>query len=105
MEETVLIKFKEIKSKYVPAIFPDLVFCKRISKEMILLPCGTIKYLDEKRYGGNGSLAMDREKGICQICGSDKNTVIHHNNGFSNDLKDLIICCKKCHSKIHNGKE
>lgn len=105
MEDAFSIKFKEVKNKYVPFTFPELKFCKRISYEMILLPYGKIKYLDEQRYGGNGALAMDREKGLCQICGSDKNVIIHHNNGFSNELEDLVICCRSCHRRIHIGKE
>ena len=64
MEDSFSIKLKEIKNKYVPFSFPELKFCKRISHEMILLPYGKTKYLDEQRYGGNGALAMDREKGL-----------------------------------------
>ena len=36
------------------------------------------------------------------MCGSTENIVIHHNNGFSNDLEDLVVCCKKCHAKLEN---
>ena len=76
----------------------------RINGEMLKLPDGSIRYVDEKRYGGNGMLVLDRAKGKCEICGSDENVVIHHNNGYSNDPSDLICLCSKCHGKVHSGE-
>lgn len=75
----------------------------RISREMIRLPNGKVRYVDEKRYGGNGMIALDKSKGKCEKCGSDENIVIHHSNGYSNELKDLICLCKKCHLKLHRS--
>ena len=79
---------------------PQLSVCKRISYEKIQLPNGKMQYVDEKRYGCNGGLAFDRAGGKCEICGSEENLVIHHNNGYSNELEDLVVCCKKCHGRL-----
>lgn len=79
---------------------PQLGVCKRVSYEQILLPNGTLKYVDEKRYGGNGGLAYERAQGKCEVCGSEENLVIHHANGYSNELEDLVVCCKKCHAQL-----
>ena len=76
----------------------------RVNAEMVRLPNGTIRYVDEKRYGGNGMLVLDRAQGKCEWCGSEDNVVIHHMNGFSNNPEDLICLCKKCHGKAHTGE-
>lgn len=73
-----------------------------LNRETIRLPNGTIKYIDEKRYGGNGSKIISKYNGCCAKCGSDKNIVIHHKNGYSNDIEDLIVLCKSCHGKEHS---
>ena len=93
-------KRKGLKDK-VNAL-PQLTVCERLSYEQVRLPNGEIHYVDEKRYGGNGGLALDRAEGRCEICGSEENIVIHHNNGFSNELEDLVVCCKKCHASLEN---
>lgn len=76
--------------------------CTRLNAEMIRLPDGTTRFIDEKRYGGNGMFVLDRAGGKCEICGSTDNVVIHHNNGNSNDPSDLMAVCAKCHGKIHS---
>lgn len=93
-------KRKGIKAKEID--LPQLAVCERLSCEQILLPNGAIHYVDEKRYGGNAGLALDRAEGKCELCGSTENLVIHHNNGFSNELEDLVVCCKKCHARLEN---
>lgn len=75
----------------------------RLNADTLRLPDGSIRYVDEKRYGGNGMLVIDRAGGKCEICGSDENVVIHHNNGYSNDPQDLICLCSKCHGKVHSS--
>ena len=91
-------KRKGIKGKM--SDLPKLTVCERLSYEQIRLPSGAIHYVDEKRYGGNAGLALDRAEGRCELCGVTENLVIHHNNGFSNELEDLVVCCKKCHAKL-----
>ena len=56
--------------------------------------------IDEKRYGGNGLKVLERDEFKCVKCGSPENICIHHNNGLSNELNDLITLCRKCHSNI-----
>lgn len=56
--------------------------------------------IDEKRYGGNGKKALERDGYKCVMCGSSDNICIHHNNGMSNKLEDLIVLCRKCHSNV-----
>lgn len=99
--ETQWAEYKRNKKTTVKEL-PQLEVCKRISYESIRLPNGKIQYVDEKRYGGNGGLAFDRSGGKCELCGSEENLVIHHNNGYSNNLEDLLICCKRCHGKLEN---
>lgn len=56
--------------------------------------------IDEKRYGGNGKKALERDGYKCVMCGSADNICIHHNNGMSNNLEDLVTLCRKCHSNV-----
>lgn len=77
---------------------------KRLNREMLMLPNGSTRYIDEKRYGGNGALAIDLANGKCEICGSEENIVIHHNNGTSNEIEDLFCLCRKCHGKVESGE-
>lgn len=77
--------------------------CVRLNAEMVRLPDGQTRYVDEKRYGGNGMLALDLAGGKCEMCGSSESLVIHHNNGYSNDIEDLYVLCTGCHGAVHSG--
>lgn len=83
----------------------ELNLVRKISKEQILLPDGTSKFIDNKRYGGNAEYVYELANCKCEICGESKSDLllIHHNNGYSNDLEDLYLLCKKCHSNVENG--
>lgn len=88
----------------------DFRYIQKLSYEAIRLPNGKIHYVDEKRYGGNGMLAWDRAKGVCEFCGTTENLCLHHKNGYSNELKDLIVLCRQCHRKLeikekNNGRK
>lgn len=76
----------------------------RLSGEQFALPSGEVHFVDEKRYGGNGMKVWDRANGKCEICGSTENLCIHHNNGYSNSLEDLVLVCRSCHRKIEAGE-
>lgn len=42
----------------------------------------------------------------CQICfKKNKNLILHHKDGNpeNNNVKNLIICCRQCHARIHKG--
>ena len=75
-----------------------------LSNEQIGLPNGETRFIDEKRYGGNGKSVLERANCKCEICGSSDNLCIHHMNGFSNDIDDLILVCRSCHRKIETGE-
>ena len=96
-------KWAEKKREYNANKKPELNCCRRLNAETLLLPDGQKKYVDEKRYGGNGALAYDRASGKCEDCGTTENLLIHHLNGYSNQLEDLIVLCTKCHGKHHSG--
>ncbi len=82
-----------------------LKMVKKLSCEQILLPDGNTKFIDNKRYGGNAEYVYELAGCKCEICGEtdSKKLVIHHNNGYSNDLEDLFLLCKSCHRKVENG--
>ena len=89
---------QRIESKDRPRLLNS---CKRVNANTILLPSGSTQYVDEKRYGGNGMLAFDLASGACEMCGAQDDLVIHHNNGYSNDIEDLYILCRHCHGIAH----
>lgn len=46
----------------------------------------------------------------CSVCGSSKELNVHHrtyeNHGNEvNHLEDLVVMCKNCHGKVHNGEQ
>jgi hypothetical protein len=101
--ETYWAQRKRIQNKnFEPT--EDYENIKILSHERVLLPNGKTKTVDNKRYGGNGFRALDRSKGKCEICGSEENICIHHKNGYSNELEDLMVVCRSCHRKIESGK-
>lgn len=95
-------KFRERQAKREQI---DLKYVKKINYEQIALPDGTTKIIDNKRYGGNAEYVYDLAECKCEICGesNSKKLVIHHNNGYSNDLEDLYLLCKSCHGKVECG--
>ncbi len=83
----------------------EFKYIKKLSNEQFVLPNGEKRFIDEKRYGGNGMFVWDRSQGKCEICGSTENLCIHHNNGYSNNYEDLVIVCRSCHRDIEEGKK
>lgn len=94
-------KKREQKAKKLEQGFKHI---RVLSEEQFALPSGETRFIDEKRYGGNGKKVWDRAECKCEICGTEENLCIHHNNGYSNELEDLILVCRKCHRKIENNK-
>jgi len=73
------------------------------------------KYTKNKEYTAYINSKAWREKrkeklsiqNVCEICGSEENLHIHHNNykNFKNEqMKDLNVVCEKCHSDIHKQR-
>lgn len=81
----------------------DMKYITVLSSELLRLPNGETRYVDNKRYGGNAFKVYERAKGVCEICGSSENLCIHHMNGYSNEMDDLIVVCRKCHRQIEVG--
>ena len=77
---------------------------KRLNGSAVITPDGVTHTIDEKRYGGHGMQALDRAFGKCELCGSNENIVVHHNNGYSTELDDLVCLCVSCHGKAHTNK-
>lgn len=82
-----------------------LEMVKKLTHEQILLPDGNVKFIDNKRYGGNAEYVYELAECKCEICGESntKKLLIHHNNGYSNDLEDLYLLCHSCHKQVENG--
>lgn len=77
---------------------------KRLNGTTLVTPDMRKHHVDEKRYGGHGMQALDRAFGKCEKCGSNKDVRIHHNNGYSNELDDLVCLCFTCHCEAHKKK-
>jgi hypothetical protein len=68
-------------------------------------------WLDRRDFGGNWYKVYERDGGICQMCGSIKNIMVHHIDGNgagklnpeekNNGMSNLVLLCKSCHAKIH----
>lgn len=95
-------------SKMLPAttVYPyKLGNCTVVSGEQLIDEDGNPHFVDEKRYGGNGKIVLANANCTCQMCGTKGDILIHHNNGYSNDIQDLVVLCKKCHGKVESGVE
>ena len=55
-------------------------------------------------YRGN-FLRDNPQQRCCEICGDDRNIVIHHldQNRRNNKPENLIMLCKSCHAKVHRN--
>ncbi len=94
----------DVTKAELPVSYPyKLGNCEVVSQEQIILPNGKSRFVDEKRYGGNGKIVIAKSDGKCNGCQSMENTVIHHKNGYSNELEDLELLCTKCHGEKHRG--
>ena len=92
----------EITKEKLPSKYPYMLGnIKVCSQDQIITPKGENHFIDEKRFGGNGKIALSRANCQCEICKGD-NVVIHHCNDYSNELDDLIVLCTKCHGQVHS---
>lgn len=93
--------WKEQKRAQREKKLPKLTEGRRLNANTLLLPTGKTQNVDEKRYGGNGMLAFDLAGYRCEMCGANEDLLIHHSNGYSNDIEDLFILCTRCHGIAH----
>jgi 5-methylcytosine-specific restriction endonuclease McrA len=65
------------------------------------------------RNGNNAIIAVRKAGRRCQICGNTGNLAIHHKDGNgrnllegnkkpNNNLNNLMVLCRSCHSILHN---
>lgn len=65
-------------------------------------------YVNNKRYGGNYYLVIQRDRFKCSICGSIENLCVHHIDGYyenkpeNNEFNKMITLCRNCHSNVHS---
>lgn len=62
-----------------------------------------------KRFSGNRGYVLDRDGNKCTICGSKESLVVHHIDGYfenipqNNHVNKLITLCSKCHYAAHHN--
>ena len=93
-------------------------YCKALRKE-IILPCdkncsklilATMKPINKvsnKRITVTEETykkVYERDKGICQLCGTSQNLQLHHILGrgktLTNDINNCIMLCQNCHLNV-----
>jgi len=49
---------------------------------------------------------FEHEDPVCLCCDADSSLDVHHVDGnpTNDDLENLVVLCKSCHRKVHNGK-
>jgi len=88
------------------------------AKKLSIIKTGIKRpYLSEKYKGkGNpnyrsglitGKRKVIEIKKVCEVCSSEKNLEVHHidEDRTNNELSNLKLLCKSCHSKEHRGNE
>ena len=99
-------------------------YCKALRKE-IILPCDkSCSNLILKRNKGINKVSekrifvteetykkvYERDKGICQLCGTSQNLQLHHivyrseNKQLINEPTNCIMLCNNCHRLVHSNK-
>lgn len=89
----------------LPNAYPyKLGECVVHSNDRIEMPNGTIRYVDEQKYSGNGKIVLAKSAGKCDQCrNSDDSLLIHSKNKYSNNVNDLIVLCSECYKKEQTG--
>lgn len=65
------------------------------------------KSINNKRYGGNYYLVLERDNHTCRMCGNLEKLCVHHIDGYddklpqNNRINKLITLCRGCHGKVH----
>jgi len=63
------------------------------------------EYLETKHWEITRKRILEKANYKCQLCSSKKNLNVHHNtykNRGQEKDEDLIVLCKKCHTKFHD---
>lgn len=97
-DRLLLERKKEIKEKIIYNDFIDSY--KKESKKIEYQ-----EYLNSPHWKEIRLKALRRAGNRCQLCSSTNNLNVHHNtykNKGHEDLNDLVVLCRKCHSKFHD---
>ena len=83
-----------------------LLDCKNCSK-FILATMKPINKVSSKRIFVTDETykkVYERDKGICQLCGTSQNLQLHHILGrgktLTNDINNCIMLCENCHLNV-----
>jgi len=59
--------------------------------------------LSRERCNGQREAILRRDHFQCRVCGcpEERQLLVHHRDGASNDPSTLITLCRKCHVRIH----
>ena len=63
------------------------------------------EYLNSPHWRETRKAALERAWYRCQLCNSEKNLNVHHNNYdrlWYESPRDLIVLCSDCHAKFHD---
>lgn len=89
-----------------------LLDCKNCSK-FILATTKPINKVSKKRIFVTEETykkVYERDKGICQLCGTSQNLQLHHivyrseNKQLINEPINCIMLCNNCHRLVHSNK-
>ena len=64
---------------------------------------GNKGYKDHAEMKKNRLIKLQKQKGICEICGGNNGYHIHHKDGTTDNhsVENLIVVCVKCHCALH----
>jgi 5-methylcytosine-specific restriction endonuclease McrA len=63
------------------------------------------RYVYRKQFFKQRKIVLKVSRHTCQICGKKANNVHHVNeNTNDNDINNLLLLCRSCHSRIHHLK-
>ncbi len=65
------------------------------------------KHINSDRWARRRLRAIDEVGGVCQVCGSTDRIQVHHlsyDNLGNEKPEDLLVVCRECHRKVHEGE-
>ena len=84
--------------------------CSRILSRRKHKAAENRRYRNNRFFGGNKYVAMERDHHTCQNCGSKEDLLVHHKDGYgkghpkhrkNNSLDNLVTLCSICHLELH----
>jgi 5-methylcytosine-specific restriction endonuclease McrA len=96
---------KEINIEYKIRIFESVLEKHKLLYIKYLKGLPYKEYLKSKHWIETKNKILLKYHYRCQLCNNNKLLEVHHNNyeNIGEEIEtDLILLCKKCHSKYHN---